>query len=123
MAARPTTVKQTTLFPPPIRDASISDPLRKYLFSLQQLHPLVEVDTSGGNVSLALPNAGLTSSQTGQSNQNQEITYVKSSSDANTVTITGGFGGNQVLTAQTPNAGSLVRFKSDATSWYVIAKL
>jgi glucose dehydrogenase len=116
-------IKQTTLFPPPVRDSSISDPQRKYLFSLQNLHPLVEVDTSAGNVVIALPNAGLTNSQTGQSNQNQEITYVKTSADGNTVTLTGAIGGNQVLTTQSPNAGSCVRFKSNATGWYLVGKI
>lgn len=116
-------VKQTTLFPPPVRDESISDSLRGYLFSLQRKEPLVAIDTTAGSVVVALPQPGLTNSQTGQSNQNQEIAYVKISADANTVTISGAVGGNQVLTTQTPNPGSCVRFKSDATNWYVVGKL
>lgn len=116
-------ITQTTLFPPPVRDTSISASLRKYLLTLQQLEPLIAVDTSAGNVVIDLPNAGLDNSQTGQSNQNQEIAYVKTSGDANTVTIKGAVGGNQVLTAKTPNAGSLARFKSDATNWYVVGKI
>lgn len=116
-------VKQTTLFPPPVRDTSISDPLRKYLFSLQMLGPLNVVDTTAGPEVIALPQPGLTSSQTGQSNQNQELIFVKASADGNTVTITGALGGPQVLTTQSPNAGSCVRFKSDATNWYVVGKV
>src|SRR5260370_2593862 len=117
------TITRTTLFPPPVRDSKLSEPEQKYLFSLQTLHPLVAVDTSAGNVAIALPNAGLTSSQTGQSNQNQEISYVKTSADANTVTITGAVGGPQVLTTQTPNAGSCVRFKSDGTNWKLVGAI
>lgn|ERR1700730_8098054 len=116
-------VIQTTLFPPPVRDTTISDALRRYLFSLQMLGPLNEVDTSAGNVVIALPQAGLTDTETGQSNQNQELIFVKTSPDGHTVTITGAVGGSQVLTAQTPAAGSCVRFKSNASVWYVVGKL
>ena len=107
-------VKQTTLFPPPFRDTEISEPLRKYLFSLQMLHPLIEIDTSLGNVVTALPQPGLTNTQTGQSNQNQEIIYIKTTNDGNTGTITGAQGGNVVLAAQF----NFARFKSNATVWY-----
>jgi hypothetical protein len=110
-------VSQSTLFPPPVRGSTLSDPERKYLFTLQNLLPLVEVDTSSGPVALALPQAGLTSAQTGQSNQNQEIIYIKISPDANTVTITGAKNGTQILAAQF----NVVRFKSDGTNWYVAA--
>lgn len=120
--------KQTVLFAPPTRTNAVDEkgflaiPLRQWLFTLQNLLPLVAVDTSAGNVVIALPPAGLDST-TGQSNQNMELIYVKTTADGNTVTITGGFGGNQVLTTQSPNAGSLVRFKSDGTNWYVSGKV
>lgn len=116
-------VNQTTLFPPPLRDSQLSKPEQQWLFSVQMLHPMIEVDTTAGNVVIALPKAGLNNSATGQSNQNQELIYVKTSADANTVTITGGVGGNQVLTAQTPAAGSCVRFKSNGTDWKVVGKV
>lgn len=115
-------IKQTTLFPPALRDSQLSKAEQKYLFTLQRLLMLVAIDTSSGNQVIALPPAGLNST-TGESNQNQEITYVKTSADVNTATITGGIGGNQVLTAASPGAGSCVRFKSDGTHWYAIGKL
>lgn len=108
----PTT--QTTLFPPPVRDSTLSESERKYLFSLQNLFPLRLADTSSGSYSEALPNAGLDNSQTGQSNQNQEITYVKSSADSNTFTITGAKGGPYTLTKQNQS----LKFKSDGASWW-----
>lgn len=103
------TIAQTNLFPPTA--------VQKYLLTLQMLLPLVKVDTTGGNVVIALPPAGLNSS-TGQSNQNQEITYRKTSADANTVTLTGSADGAVVLTAGDGSAASRVKFKSDGTSWW-----
>jgi hypothetical protein len=105
-------VKQTTLFPPAFRDSKLAPTEQRYLFTLQRQLPLVEIDTSGGNVVIALPPAGLNST-TGESNQNQEIIYVKTSADANTVTINGALSGTVVLTMQYEAA----RFKSNATSW------
>jgi hypothetical protein len=99
----PTT--QTTLFPPTA--------VQKYLLSLQMLLPLRLADTSGGSYSEALPPAGLNST-TGQSNQNQEIVYIKTTVDANTFTITGAITGNVVLATQY----ALARFKSDGTNWW-----
>lgn len=116
-------IKTSTLYPPPVRDSTLSKPEQRYLFTLQQRAPLNVVDATLGPVVIALPNAGLDNSQTGQSNQNQEIIYVKADASGNTVTITGGFGGSQVLTAQSPNAGSCVRFKSDAVNWLLVGKL
>lgn len=109
---------QTQLFPPPLRDSELPLPLQKYLFTLQNLLPLVTLDTTGGNVAIALPAAGLNST-TGQSNQNMEIIYRKTSADGNTVTISGSPDGAQVLTSNT-GAASRVRFKSDGTSWWVV---
>jgi hypothetical protein len=113
---------QTTLFPPPTRTNAVDDkgflavPLRQWLFTLQMLLPLVTVDTSGGNQSIALPPAGLNST-TGQSNQNMEITYLKTTADANTATITGGQGGPRVIATQY----EVRRFKSDGTNWWNIS--
>ena len=73
------------------------------------------MDTTAAPVTIALPPAGLNSS-TGQSNQNQEIIYLKASADANTWTITGALTGDIVLTTQY----SGVRFKSDGTNWYKV---
>jgi len=117
---------QTQLFDPPAQSMAVdkngrlASPLFQWLSSVQRLLPLVAVDTTSGNVVIALPPAGLNST-TGESNQNQEISYVKTSADVHTVTISGAVGGNQVLTAQTPSAGSAVRFKSDGTNWYKIS--
>lgn len=112
-------VSQTQLFPPPTRSAAVDDkgflgiPLRQWLFTLQNLLPLVTVDTSGGNVVQAAPPAGLNST-TGQSNQNMEITYVKSSSDGNSFTLTGIQGGSVVISAQYAH----FKIKSDGTNWW-----
>jgi hypothetical protein len=113
---------QTQLFPPPTRSQAVDEkgflgiPLRQWLFTLQNLLPLIVVDTSAGNVTQALPPAGLNSS-TGQSNQNMEITFLKSTADAHTVTVTGAQGGSQTLVAQF----EFRRFKSDGTSWWLIS--
>jgi hypothetical protein len=117
-------VTTTNLFPPPIRgalvnkDGTLSDSLQKWLFTLQNLIPLKIVDTTSGPSTEALPPAGLNSS-TGQSAQDQEITYKKVSADANVFTITGAAEGPQTLTLQ--YAG--IRFKSDGTNWWVVGVL
>lgn len=110
-------VIKTILFDPPVRKSNIEEPVKKYLFTLQNLLPLNTVDTTAGNVALDLPPAGLNNS-TGQSNQNQEITFRKTSSDGNTVTINGSADGPQVLSTNT-GATSRVKFKSDGTDWWV----
>src|SRR5256885_6629511 len=104
----PTT--STTLFPPTFRGK-----LEKWLLSLQNLSQLKLVDTTAGNYSEALPPAGLNSS-TGQSNQNQRLTYKKTSADGNTFSLTGAPEGTQTLTAQ----WSKVTLQSNGTSWYVV---
>jgi len=105
--------KQTTLFPPPLRASQLSDPEQKWLLTLQVLHPLRVGDSSAGPYSEALPAAGL-NSITGQSNQNQELIFVKGSADANNWTITGALSGAVVLAAQY----AFARFKSDGTNWW-----
>ena len=110
---------QTVLFAPPTRSNAVDDkgflaiPLRQWLFTLQYLLPLVTVDTTDDDISQAAPPAGLNSS-TGQSNQNMEITYVKSSADANTFTLTGVEGGDIVISAQF----AFFKIKSDGTNWW-----
>lgn len=115
--------KRTVQRQPPLRGSELPDVIQQWLLAQQTLLPLIVFDTTAGPETFALPNAGLDNSQTGQTAQNQELIFVKASADGNTVTITGAVGGNQVLTAQSPNAGSCVRFKSDATSWYVVGKV
>jgi len=110
---------QSTLFQPPTRSNAVDDkgylaaPLRQWLFSVQNLLPLVTVDTTAGAEVIDAPPAGL-STATGQSNQNMEITYIKSSADGNTVTINGVEGGPIVLNAQFQSA----KIKSDGSSWW-----
>lgn len=106
----PTT--QTVLFPPPVRGTALSKQEQLYLATLQYLLPLREVDTSAGPYTEALPPAGLDSS-TGQSNQNQEITFVKVSADGNPFTLTGAANGPFVLTVQY----GFAKFKSDGSRW------
>ena len=112
------TTTQSQLFAPPTRSNAVDGkgflaiPFRQWLFTLQNLLPLVEVDTSGGDEVLQLPPAGL-NENTGQSNQNQEIVYVKTSSDGNSASITGAETGAIILRKQWDSA----RFKSDGTNW------
>lgn len=106
---------QTQLFPPPIRASNLSDSDMKYLFTLQYQLPLRKGDSSGGPYSEALPPAGLNTT-TGQSNQNQEIIYIKTSADGNGWTITGAITGSVTLTGQY----DVARFKSDGTNWYSV---
>jgi hypothetical protein len=111
----PTSV--TNLFPPSLRDSSLPKGLERYLFTLQRLSPLYEVDTTSGPYSEAVPPAGLSSTATGASNQNMEITYVKTSADANVFTLTGVQLGALTLTAQ----GDHFKIKSDGTNWWRVA--
>lgn len=110
----PTT--QTQLFPPPVRGSVLEKSIQLYLASLQYQLPLRIGDTTSGPLAEALPPAGLNST-TGQSNQNQEIVYIKGSADANTWTITGAINGSAVLSAQY----DIARFKSDGTNWWLSA--
>jgi hypothetical protein len=92
--------------------------MRYWELETQQAAPLITVDTTDGDEVIALPPAGLASS-TGQTNQNRELTYRKTSPDVNTVKITGSPDGDQILTSN-GGAASRVRFKSDATDWWVV---
>lgn len=108
---------QTQLPQPTRRGSSLSDTDYNWLLLVQSLLPLVVVDTTDGDVVIPLPDPGVEAS--GQTAQNMEITYRKISLDANTVTITGSADGPVVLTAGDGSAASRVKFKSDATSWWI----
>jgi|SRR5580693_80673 hypothetical protein len=109
----PTT--QVTRRPPPLRFADLSQPMQFWELETQQSAPLNKVDTSKGSYTEAPPAAGLDTT-TGQTNQNQEITYIKVSADANTFTLEGNNLplGPYTLTAQ----GQVLKIKSDGTDWY-----
>lgn len=115
---------QTTLFAPPTRAAAVDAKgflgisFRQWLFTLQMLFPLRLVDTTAGPYAEDVPPAGLNNS-TGQSNQNQEITYKKTSADGNTFTLNGSVAnplpeGPLTLTTQY----EFFKIKSDGTSWW-----
>lgn len=106
--------KQTQLFPPPVReDSNLTKGERQYFQSLQYRCPLREGDTSAAGYAEDLPPAGVTSAA-GQSNQNQELLYIKISADANNWTINGAISGPVVLAAQY----AFARFKSNGAVWY-----
>ena len=111
--------KQSTLFAPPTRSQAVdkkgflAEPLKLWLFTLQLLFPLITVDTTVGPLAETAPPAGLNSA-TGQSNQNMEITYVKSSADAHSYTLHGVEGGDIVISAQF----AFFKIKSDGTNWW-----
>lgn len=107
--------KRTVQRQPPLRGSELPDVIQQWLLAQQTLLPLLVFDTTASPETFALPNAGLDNSQTGQTNQNQELICIKGSSDANTVTITGAISGTVVLAARY----DLARFKSDATSWWL----
>lgn len=92
------------------------------LLKLYNGHPLQTLDTSGGSANFAVPPA--------KTNQNVEITFVKTSADANVPTLVpypgtadlinapGAWGASSyaMATAQ----GTKVKLKSDGVSnWYV----
>jgi hypothetical protein len=90
-------------------------PLQYWELETQQAAPLHKVDTSAGSYGEAPPPAG-SNQMTGQTAQNQEITFIKTSADANTYTLAGPNLplGPYTLTAQ----GQVLKIKSDGTSWY-----
>lgn len=104
---------QTTL--PPLNTIASNLSKGDYFWAtlVQQQHPLVLVNTASGNFSEAVPAAG-NNPATGQTAQNQEITFKKISADAHTFTLTGVEDGPLTLTAQY----SFFKIKSDGTSWW-----
>jgi hypothetical protein len=109
----------TVLFPPPLRAKAedgfelLSQPYQKWLLTVQNLLQLRVVDTTAGSYAETPPAAGLNAA-TGQSNQNSEIVYVKSSSDGNTFTLNGVQGSPYTITAQF----GFLRIKSDGAVWW-----
>src|ERR1700690_398201 len=99
---------------PPTRNANLSEPMTYWELETQQAAPLNEIDTSKGSYEEAPPAAGLNSS-TGQTNQNQELTFVKTSPDANVFTLKGSNlpGGPYTLSAQY----QVLKIKSNGTVW------
>lgn len=114
----PTT--QTVLPNPPFGRDSTVDPrslLAAWMTEVQNANPLREVDTTAGPYSEAPPPPGVNST-TGLSAQDQEITFVKKSNDANVFTLTGGTTfpqGPKTLTAQYDH----FKIKSNGTIWYI----
>jgi hypothetical protein len=108
--------KQSLLIPPPSRGSNLSGGDRKYLQTLQRRAPMQSVDTSAGSYAENAPPAGLSAVATGESNQNFEITYVKTSADANVFTLNGVEGGPYTLVAQF----SFLKIKSDGSVWYKV---
>ncbi len=106
--------KQTALPPISARVITAVTQFLYWLFQVQNHQPLIEVDTSGGNQTRALPPAGLSNTATGQSAQNQELIYAKAGADGNQLTVTGAVNGAQSTTA----AYGVMRFKSNGTIWY-----
>ena len=102
---------QTQLPQPTTRGSNFSKVDHGWLLLVQLMAPMIEVDSSAGPETIHLPAPGISS--TGQTAQNQELIYVKISSDANHVTIDGAASGTVTLSAQWDRA----RFKSNATDW------
>lgn len=99
---------------PPLRGDQNTQPLQYWFLGVQNHHPLKVIDTSAGSYTEAAPSPGVDAA--GQTNQNVEITYKKSSADGNTFTLTGVADGPQTLTAQY----SHFKIKSDGTDWWVV---
>lgn len=102
----------TILYPPPLRGSKLSTPEQHYMLSLQNLHPMYEVDTTAGSFAAVPPEAGQ-DAPSGRNNQNAEITYIKISADGNTFTLNGVAGGALTLTAN----GQFLKIKSNGTLW------
>lgn len=109
---------QTVRRLPPTQRTEITEPMRYWELETQQAAPLRSVDTTAGPYTEAPPPAGLNAT-TGQTAQNQEITYVKTSSDANSFTLAGP---NLPLGPYTLTAhGDFLKIKSDASNWWRVA--
>ncbi len=109
----PTT--QTIRRLPPLRNANVSKEMQYWELETQSATPLRTVNTTAGSYTEAPPAAGLNGS-TGQTNQNQELIYIKTSTDANVFTLAGPNLplGPYTLTTQ----GQVLRIKSDGTNWW-----
>jgi hypothetical protein len=100
--------------PPTTQNSNLSPADHQWLLITQNLQPLYEVDSSAGSYAEDPPTAGIQTS--GQSGQCKEITYVKTSNDANVYTLNGVQGGPYTLTAQF----SFLKIKSDGTNWWKV---
>lgn len=107
----PTT--QITLPPPTTHGSNLSPSDYGWEQLVQNAIPLNLVDTSKGSYAESAPTAGVATS--GQSGQCKEITYVKTSSDANTYTLNGVQGGPYTLSTQY----QFLKIKSDGTNWWL----
>lgn len=107
--------KQSMMIPPPSRGSNLSGSDRKYLQTLQRRALMQSVDTSAGPYAENAPPAGV-NLQSGETNQNQEITYIKTSADASVFTLNGVAGGPYTLVAQF----AFLKIKSDGTNWYKV---
>lgn len=85
-----------------------STPWVRWFQLVKKANPFFPVDTTSGNQSVTL--------QTGSEFLNREHLYLKSSADANTVTINGAVGGAVVLNAQ----GQKARFRFDGLHWWAV---
>jgi len=103
---------QTTLPPPNTVGTNLSKSDYFWALLVQLQLPLVTIDTSAGDITEAAPDPGVGSS--GQTAQNMEITYLKSSADGNSFTLTGVQGGDIVISAQY----AFFKIKSDGTNWW-----
>jgi hypothetical protein len=106
----PTT--QITPPPPTTQGSNLSRSDQQWLLIAQNLAPLYKVDTSAGSYAESPPTAGVSTS--GQTGQGKEITYIKTSSDANTFTLNGVEGGPYTLVSQYDT----LKIKSDGTNWW-----
>jgi hypothetical protein len=100
---------------PPTRNANLTKEMQYWELETQSSHPLVTVDTSKSGYSEAPPPAGLNQA-TGQTNQNVEITYTKTSADANIFTLNGVQGGPYMMKGKF----DVIRIKSDGTNWWPV---
>jgi len=109
------TTTQTIRRLPPTRNAKLTKEMQYWELETQGVNPLRTVDTSKGAYDEQPPAAGLNSS-TGQTNQNVEITYVKTSEDLHVFTLSGKNLplGPYTLTEQ----GSVLKIKSDGVNWW-----
>ena len=87
----------------------------RWFQTVKKQSPFFSVNTAAGSVTIALPTFSTTAAAADY--VNREHLYLKSSSDANTVTITGpAVGGSVVLTAQ----GQKGRFRFDGVNWWTV---
>jgi hypothetical protein len=100
---------------PPTRNAKLPKEMQYWELETQGVNPLRTVDTSKGAYGEQPPAAGLNPS-TGQTNQNSEITYIKTSKDENIFTLSGKNLplGPYTLIVQ----GESLKIKSDGTNWW-----